>query len=649
MSDATVATQENKTSQVGTGPAPTGSGLEKDRAAAPETLRWWVFVGVVALFVVLGHGPSVQTGLYLDDYAHFEHLRDGDWSYRSAVDSARLGIVGEVLDLWGRQEAGLRFYRPIAFWVMRAEYTLVAWNPIGMHVLSLVWHFSCSMLVGLVAIQAFGRRFWGMVAASLMAIHPAHVGTVYWIACQTELLTTLFLLVGLLAYAKYAGWRKPWLGTDKAAGGEGLRGRRGEADAETKEGSHVGYAFVAIVCYGLALGCRENAALFPLVCWLGDRLIGTSRRRWIRWEHVAMGCVFIAYMILRWLALGGFPVPPPPYLMPVSASLEFVQYMAYKVVMYALGLFFFIPVVPVGSRDYFAERLDVFYGLFGALLLLLLVGWRAYRFRLSVLWPLVWLGCLIAPMMLVFASPHHLYLPGLGMVLLATAALAAIAGGMNGPIILFRGPRAIFSGCLLFVLAVALGGLTWCMGFAYVRGVLSEDLVVRDVKRQVKPLRDGDHLFFINLPVLAYYAIPSIEQELGYRNLRGHVLVFSPDLIRMESPGTVEVLDRHTLRVHAPESKRYLAGTTGTMLLGVMGIDGNLKPGQQMDAGLFTVTIGDMDGQGVRDLLFKFREPIDSPNYHFYFGSPQFMAYELDVSSQQSAVSSQPDARSTSR
>jgi hypothetical protein len=85
------------------------------------------------------------------------------------------------------------------------------------------------------------------------------------------------------------------------------------------------------------------------------------------------------------------------------------------------------------------------------------------------------------------------------------------------------------------------------------------------------------------------------------------------------------------------------------MLLGVMGIDGNLKPGQQMDAGLFTVTIGDMDGQGVRDLLFKFREPIDSPNYHFYFGSPQFMAYELDVSSQLPAVSSQPDARTTSR
>jgi hypothetical protein len=155
--------------------------------------------------------------------------------------------------------------------------------------------------------------------------------------------------------------------------------------------------------------------------------------------------------------------------------------------------------------------------------------------------------------------------------------------------------------------------------------------VVKDVKRQVRPLRDGDHLFFINLPVLSYYAIPSIEQELGYRDLRGHVLVFSPDLIRMESPSAVEFLDRHRLRVRAPADKRYLAGTTGTMLLGVMGIDKNLKQGQQLDGGLFTVTITDMDPEGVRELLFTFREPVDSPNYHFYLGSPQFMAYELPV------------------
>ncbi|HPU28156.1 MAG TPA: hypothetical protein PK458_18415 [Phycisphaerae bacterium] len=624
MSDALVTSQPRAT----THEVPDES-VSLPATTSPE-LSGRCIAGVVALFVIIGHAWSVNTGLYLDDYAHFEHLRDGDWSYRSAVDSARLGIVGEVLDLWGRQEAGLRFYRPIAFWIMRAEYTLVGWNPLGMHVLSLGWHFACSMLVGAVAARALGRRFWGLVAACLMAIHPAHVGTVYWIACQTELLTTLFLLLGILAYARYAGWGDCWFHrereqNDAATRGRGDAAKEGEAEHGSR-GSFI-YAMIAMVCYGLALGCRENAALFPLVCWLGDRLIGTSRPRWIRWDHVAMGLVFVLYMVLRYEALGGFPVPPPPYLEPVSASLEFVQYVLYKIVMYALGLFLFVPVVPVGSRSYFAERLDVFYGLFVAVLALIAVIWAAYRFRPSLLWPLVWLGCLIAPVMLVFASPHHLYLPGLGMVLLFTAGIAAIAGRSPGSP--RAGIRAVVCGCIIFILAVGLGLYAWSMGFAYVRGVLSEDLVVREVKRQVKPLRDGDHLFFINLPVLAYYVVPAIEQELGYRDLKGHVLVFSPDLIRMESPGEVEVLDRHRLRIRAPADKPYLAGTTGTMLLGVMGIDRNLRQGQQIDAGLFTVTLTKMDDEGVRELLYEFREPLDSPNYHFYLGSPQFMAYEL--------------------
>jgi hypothetical protein len=628
-------------------------------AAAPQRTRelsWLAILGIVLLFVLFGHVQSVWTGLYLDDYAHYEHLKDGNWSYKSAVDAARLGIVGEVLDLWGRQEAGLRFYRPIAFWIMRAEYTLVHWNPMGMHALSLLWHTACSMLVGVIATCCLGRRFWGLVAACLMAVHPTHVGTVYWIACQTELLTTLFLLVGVLAYAKYAGWPTPWFA--ERVSGIGCRASGIEEPTQTPVQANSTraptpdprnpspdtrspiYALVAILCYALALGCRENAALFPLVCWLGDRLIGTSRRGWLRWDHVAMGCVFVLYMGLRWQALGGFPVPPPPYLQPVSASAEFVQYVVYKSVTYVLGLFAFMPIVPVGGRSYFSERPTVFYEVFAAVVALLMIVWWAYGFRRALLWPIVWMGALIAPIMLVFASPHHLYLPALGMVLPATAGLAAIAGHhRNSPVRLAR-LRYVLSSVVLLAGTLAIAGLTWCMEFTYVRGVLSEDLVVRDVLRQDRPLRDGDHLFFINLPVLAYYAVPAIEEELNYRSLRGHVLVFSPDLVYMESPSTVEVVDRHHLRIRVPEGKRYLSGTTGTMLLGVMGIDAKLTRGQQMDAGEFKATIADLDAGGVKELLFEFAKPIDSPEYHFYLGSPQFMAREMRFPSEPQAHSS---------
>src|SRR5688572_9678735 len=79
---------------------------------------------VTAAFVLVGYLGSVNTGLFLDDHAHFAHLRDWGWSFREAVDSSRLGVIGEVVDLWGTNDSGLRFFRPIAFWIMKLEYTL---------------------------------------------------------------------------------------------------------------------------------------------------------------------------------------------------------------------------------------------------------------------------------------------------------------------------------------------------------------------------------------------------------------------------------------------------------------------------------------------------------------------------------------------
>lgn len=597
----------------------------------PEAIRWWSLVLVIGLFIVLAHGGSVFTGRYLDDYAHYQHLREGDWSYRSAVESSRLGIVREVLDLWGRQEAGLKFYRPIAFWIMRAEYTLVHWHPLPMHIWSLLWHFGCSLLVAAIATRCVGRRWWGLVAGVLMAIHPAHVGTVYWIACQTELMTTFFLLIGILAYSKYSGWPTPWFGGRTPR--DGQLQPNFSAVALSPElapaSANIVYVLITFMCYALALGCRENAVLFPVVCWLGDRLIGTYRRGWIRWEYAGFLAVFAGYMVLRYLALGGFPVPPPPYLMPFS-----VDFVVYKVITYALGLFFLMPIVPVGSQVFFAEHPKIFHALFGGVMLFIALIWAGYRFHRSLLWPIVWIGCLIAPIMLVFASPHHLYLPSLGMVLLATAGLAALAGPATAVSTMMVRLRATAAGVVAAVALLVVGGMTWCMGYTYVRGVLSEDLLVREVLRQDRPLRDGDHLFFINMPMLAYYAIPAIQQELGYHKLQGHVLVFSPDLMRMESPAQVEVLDTHRLRIRAPEDKRYLSDVTGTMLLGVMGIDPDLKQGQTYDAGEFRVTLADVDAGGVREMLFEFAKPLDSPDYHFYLGSPQFMAYELQLNQQ---------------
>ncbi|UCD30020.1 MAG: hypothetical protein JSV03_05970, partial [Planctomycetota bacterium] len=397
-----------------------------------------------------------------------------------------------------------------------------------------------------------------------------------------------------------------------------------------KRGSPI-FGITAVICYGLAIGCRENAILFPVVCVAGDWLCGTSRRKGIRWEHAAMIGILVAYMVMRYVMLGGFPVPRKPYWMPISDP-EFPVFIVQKVILYMLGLFGAVPAIPMGGRAFFTTRTTAFYGGFAALIAILLLILAVYRFRKSLLWPFVWAGVLIAPMLPVFASAHHLYLPSLGMVLLYTAGLAAIGGVLRPAGYRMGRMRAWMHNLLLLVIAMALGTATWCSGFAYVRGTMAEDMLVDDVITRGEPIEEGDHLFFINLPPVCYYVVPAIKAELGLNQLNGHVLTCSPELVRMELSSEVELIDEHTLRVNSGPDQRYFEGITGQSLLAMMGFDGMPKQGETVDAGLFTVTPTIVDDRGVRELIFTFTQPLNSPNYHFYFGSPRFMAYPLSVS-----------------
>jgi hypothetical protein len=597
--------------------------------ARPQRIGRLGMALTVAVFVLVGHGWSLDTGLFLDDHAHFAHLRDYDWSLRSAIDSATLGIVGDIMDLWGRIHQGLHFFRPIAFWTMKLEYTLGGWQAWPMHVFSLAWHFGVCMLVGALAFRCFGRREWATVAACLMAVHPAHVATVYWVACQTELMVSVYLLVGLLAYARHACWggvgvyARPWLtrppglpfGPDPGMPARGL------------------YAVVAAICFALALGCRENAVFFPLVCFAGDWLIGTPRRRRVRAEHLALAAVLVAYIFTRLYLLAGFVLPGPPYLMRVSDP-EFPLFVAQKVLYYTIGLFAYVPVVPMAGQSFFGERTGWFIALFAAVIGLLIAAWVGYRWRKALVWPAVWIALLVAPTMAVFASSHHLYLPSVGAVLLLTAGLAFIGGlfkDLSG-IPLPRWQRATTT-VLLLVHAVGLGVVTWACGFAYRGGTRSEDILIADVLKRGRPLKDGDHLYFLNIPMLAYYAIPAIEARTGLRGLRGHVLTFSPDLMRMESPAHLEVLDEHRIRVRAPKGRAYFEGVSGKSLITAMSFESYPVAGVPIhndETGL-TILPTVVDEKGIRELEFTFTKPLSAPDCHLFFGSPRFLAYPINV------------------
>jgi len=571
---------------------------------------------IVSAFVMAAHGWSLKAGLFIDDHSHRAQLRESGWGYRDAVEASRLGIIGRVMYLWFKKEAGLHFYRPVSFWLMKIQYTLVRWDPTGMHGFSLAWHFTAAMLVYALAVKSNGNRFWATVTAALFAAHPGHVITVYWIACQTELMVVTFILSAVLCYARYSNWPTPIMADSAQL-----------ARQPELAGGHIGWLLFACLFFLLGLGCRENAIVFPAIAFTGDVLLRPRQWRRRTFAYALFGLLTLVYLLVRTKALGGFPMPPRAYMIPPGDP-EFLSYIWVKFVYYLLGMFAYFPVLPFGGQVYFKDHPGLFYGTFAGVVVtwaLLLVAFRRSRgFLLAPLWILLSLPPVIA----VFACAHHLYLPSIGMVLMLAAGWAWLAGTFNPAGTPRNRAKDRFVLALLIVHGIALPTVSWAFGWIYRTSTLVEDLLVRDVVEQTPAIRSGDKLFFINMPVMAYYATPAIEEKLGVRNLRGYVLTFSPSIMTMEESCRIEQLDERTFSVSMAR-EGYFHGVMGKVLRDAVGRTELFKPGERIDCDEFETTVAECSDQGVSKLIFRFRKPLNSPDYHIYLGSRLWLAYPL--------------------
>ncbi len=79
-------------------------------------------------------------------------------------------------------------------------YGLHAW---GHHLTNLLFHTLSSVLLFLVLAQATRRTWPSALVAALFAVHPLHVESVAWIAERKDVLSALFWIAGLGAYAWY--------------------------------------------------------------------------------------------------------------------------------------------------------------------------------------------------------------------------------------------------------------------------------------------------------------------------------------------------------------------------------------------------------------------------------------------------------------
>lgn len=581
--------------------------------------RWLLLIASIGVAIFIVHGISLRGGLFMDDYAHIRQLREADWSLDGLAAACRLALVGEndIAEVWFMPECTLRFFRPISFGIMKLTYQLSGWNPTVLHAASLLWHWLASVLVVCLLLRVGARPLHAWLIALLFSIHPGHVNTVQWIACQTELMVTVFILLATLCFARFRGWPL-----------------NEHNDQPPRVGGWL-FAGLAAFFYALALGCRENAIMFPLVMAAFEPVVGKRGRKSAIIFYAVLIAMAALYLVVRTQILGGASLPPRPYIFPPTDP-GFVRFIFDKMLYYLLGIFMLFPCIPIGGVPYLRTMPFTFY--FTAALVIAVLLWNLIRWRtrspgwLGVAWVVLFLG----PLLPAFASSHHLYLPTAGSTLISWLVIREFirAGEKKKEGDTTRSLRAD-----LVHIGLALGGVVFAImslslpGLAIDTAQRVEDTIAAEVIASPTGLSDGDTLYVANMPLVTHYLKLIVEERTGLKDLRVVPLTWSPRVLGLYGAEAQTELSWNNERSfdisisHDP----YFSGVLGMLVDEALGTDSPLEPGKPktFNDGEFTVEMIEGDEKGITRLRFTFDKPPIRPGSHLYWGSSRRWAYEV--------------------
>ncbi len=104
------------------------------------------------------------------------------------------------------------YYRPLMHVIYMLDFHLFGLNPLGFHLVNILFHAAASVLVFAIALVLFdgqlkassseSRAFAAFAAAILFAVHPVHTEAVTWLAGLPDVAATFFCLLSLNFYIR---------------------------------------------------------------------------------------------------------------------------------------------------------------------------------------------------------------------------------------------------------------------------------------------------------------------------------------------------------------------------------------------------------------------------------------------------------------
>lgn len=157
----------------------------------------WSSICVIAIILVIitvaAYSPVFSCG--------FVNVDDG--SYVVHNDTVKRGLSANGWK-YAWTEIVCANWHPLTILSYELDSSLWGSGASGYHVTNLVFHTFNVLLIFAVLHQITGSIFRSAFVAAFFAVHPLHVESVAWISERKDVLSTFFLLLTLLAYARYS-------------------------------------------------------------------------------------------------------------------------------------------------------------------------------------------------------------------------------------------------------------------------------------------------------------------------------------------------------------------------------------------------------------------------------------------------------------
>jgi protein O-mannosyl-transferase len=209
---------------------------------------------------------------------HFEFLNFDDGAYVTANPHVFRGLSQKSF-AWAFNNLEAANWHPMTWLSHMLDCQLFGFRPGLHHLTNLILHTGSTLVLFGLLRRLTGSAFRSAMVAALFALHPLHVESVAWVAERKDVLSTLFGLLALWAYTRYA--QQAAAGSPEPGGAVDQPPSR-VLSARTVNASKAWYA-LALTFFVLGLMSKPMLVTLPFVMLLLDfwplrRLRGSAIR-----------------------------------------------------------------------------------------------------------------------------------------------------------------------------------------------------------------------------------------------------------------------------------------------------------------------------------------------------------------------------------